>query len=48
MLLEIISACDYFEYIIDPDDYIAWELFAGDIDMDTDHLREMLEYMTQI
>ena len=45
MMLEIIAGSDYFEYVIDDDDIVAWEIFSGDIDIDLDHLKNILEYM---
>jgi len=48
MLLEIIAGSDYFEYSIEENDYIAWEMFAGDVDIDTERLREIIKYMENI
>ena len=48
MLLEIIAGSDYFEYIIAEDDNIAWEMFAGDVDIDPELLREMISYMSTL
>lgn len=45
MLLEIIAGSDYFEYSIEETDYIAWEMFAGDVDIEPEQLREIIKYM---
>lgn len=48
MLLEIIAGSDHFEYIIPEDDHIAWEMFAGDVDIDPELLREIIVYMSTL
>ena len=48
MMLEIIAWSDGFEFSIKQDDIIAWEMLAGDMDIDTIELKAIIEYMTTL
>ena len=48
MMLEIIAGSDAFEFTIAEDDVIAWEMLAGDMDIETIDLKEIINYMSQL
>ena len=48
MMLEIIAWSDGFEFSIKQDDIIAWEMLAGDMDIETIELKAIIEYMTTL